>query len=371
MTIFRPCIDLHAGQVKQIVGSTLQAEQIPDTASHPTSLPTTSSSIASTNTDPSAAAKDPSSLLHALTKPAPAASSAEPALKENYVSHLPASYYAQLYRDAELRGGHVIKLGPGNDDAAREALGAWHNGLQVGGGVDEGNARRWIEAGAEKVIITSYLFPSARFSLDRLKAVLAALGGDREKLVVDVSCKRVEGKWVVAMDKWTRLTDMEVNQGKSRFSITMFATFVTIITITNLNTAHRSRGSRSALPATNAFAFGPCLDSIHILAPFCSELLIHAADKEGLQRGIDTELVACLGTWCRSVPAEYQPFAVTYAGGGRSIEDLENVKRLSGGLVDLTIGSALDIFGGKGVRFGDCVQWNCRQKVKTRPGDSG
>ncbi|KAF2238632.1 Phosphoribosylformimino-5-aminoimidazole carboxamide ribotide isomerase [Viridothelium virens] len=281
MTIFRPCIDLHAGQVKQI---------------------------------------DPSSLTHALTNPPPAASSADSSLKENYVSHLPASYYAQLYHDAELRGGHVIKLGPGNDDAAREALGTWPGGLQVGGGIDEGIARGWVEAGAEKVIITSYLFPSARFSLERLKAVLAALGGDREKLVVDVSCKQVQGKWVVAMDKWTRLTDMEVNQ-----------------------------------------------DSIHVLAPFCSELLIHAADKEGLQRGIDNELVACLGTWCRSVPAEYQPFAITYAGGGRSIEDLENVKRLSGGLVDLTIGSALDIFGGKGVRFEDCVKWNRRQETKTGP----
>ena len=90
-----------------------------------------------------------------------------------------------------------------------------------------------------------------------------------------------------------------------------------------------------------------------MLEPYCSELLIHAADNEGLQSGIDQDLVARLGEWC-SIP-------VTYAGGGRSIEDLELVKKCSGGKVDLTIGSALDIFGGRSAKFVDCMAWSLRQ----------
>ncbi|KAK2766029.1 Enzyme that catalyzes the fourth step in the histidine pathway [Arachnomyces sp. PD_36] len=253
MTRFRPCIDLHAGQVKQIVGGTL----------------TTTSSD----------------------------------LKTNYISQLPAEHFANLYRENGLSGAHVIMLGPGNEDAARRAVGAWPGGLQVGGGVTEGNARGWVEGGAGKVIITSYLFPEGRFSIERLNAVLEALGGDKSKLVLDLSCRRKGDTWFVAMNKWQTLTDMEVNQ-----------------------------------------------ESISLLEPYCSEFLIHAADNEGLQRGIDEELVSKLAQWC-SIP-------VTYAGGGRSIEDLELVKTRSGGKVDLTIGSALDIFGGSGVKFEDCVRWN-------------
>jgi len=94
-------------------------------------------------------------------------------------------------------------------------------------------------------------------------------------------------------------------------------------------------------------------ESISLLEPHCSEFLIHAADVEGLQRGIDHELVSKLAEWC-SIP-------VTYAGGGRSLDDLELVKELSKGKVDLTIGSALDIFGGSGVKFEECVEWNKKQ----------
>ncbi|KAL6690490.1 hypothetical protein J3F84DRAFT_389475 [Trichoderma pleuroticola] len=256
MTRFRPCIDLHAGQVKQIVGGTLD--------------------------------------------------SSSEALQTNHVSQHPAEYFAQLYRDNELEGAHVIMLGGGNDGAAKQALRAWPGRLQVGGGIKDTNAKEWIDAGAEKVIITSHLFPDGHFSQQRLDAVLGALGGDTAKLVIDLSCRRQGEKWFVAMNKWQTLTDMEINQ-----------------------------------------------ESIQLLEPYCSEFLIHAADNEGLQRGIDEKLVERLAEWC-SIP-------VTYAGGGRQLEDLETVKRLSRGKVDLTIGSALDCFGGTGVKFDDCVQWNRSQ----------
>lgn len=101
MTRFRPCIDLHAGQVKQIVGGTLTTENAN--------------------------------------------------LKTNFVSTHNAAYYARLYRDAAALGAHVIMLGPGNEDAAREAVEAWSNRLQVGGGINDTNAKQWVDAGAEKV----------------------------------------------------------------------------------------------------------------------------------------------------------------------------------------------------------------------------
>ncbi|KAG5752565.1 hypothetical protein H9Q69_004866 [Fusarium xylarioides] len=259
MTKFRPCIDLHAGQVKQIVGGTLDS---------------TSS-----------------------------------ALQTNYVSQHPPAHFAQLYRDNDLTGAHVIMLGPRNEGPAKEALETWPGGLQVGGGINDKNAKEWLNAGAEKVIITSYLFPDGRFSQVRLDAVLQALGGDKNKLVIDLSCRRRgEDSWFVAMNKWQTITDMEVNQ-----------------------------------------------ESIKSLEPYCSEFLIHAADNEGLQRGVDENLVRRLSEWC-SIP-------VTYAGGGRHLEDLDNVRRLSNGKVDLTIGSALDCFGGSGVKFDDCVAWNKKQNI--------
>ncbi|KAI4178199.1 MAG: hypothetical protein L6R41_008495, partial [Letrouitia leprolyta] len=243
MTIFRPCIDLHSGQVKQIVGGTLS-----NTASD---------------------------------------------LKTNYVSQLPASHFANLYKEHALSGAHVIMLGPGNEAAAQEAITAWPGGLQVGGGINADNAKLWINRGAEKVIVTSYLFPEAAFSHDRMQKVLEALQNDTERLVIDLSCRRTGSKWMVAMGKWQILTDTEVNQ-----------------------------------------------ETIRFLEPYCSEFLIHAADNEGLQKGIDEELVRKLGEWCNK--------PVTYAGGGRYLDDLDLVRGLSNGKVDLTIGSALDIFGGSG-----------------------
>ncbi|KAH8830887.1 Phosphoribosylformimino-5-aminoimidazole carboxamide ribotide isomerase [Flagelloscypha sp. PMI_526] len=246
---FRPCIDLHNGQVKQIVGGTL-SESSPST------------------------------------------------LQTNFVATQPPSYYAELYRKHNLEGGHVIKLGPGNDEAAKNALGSWPGGLQIGGGINEKNAKEWIDAGASKVIVTSYLFPDAKFSLEKLKAVSEVVG--RDKLVVDVSCRKKENTWIVAMNKWQTLTDMVVNQA-----------------------------------------------SLDLLSEYCSEFLVHAADVEGLCQGIDEELVSSLGKWVK-IPT-------TYAGGAKSIEDLELVNRLSNGRVDLTYGSALDIFGGTLVKFEELV----------------
>ncbi|KAK5627834.1 hypothetical protein RRF57_003549 [Xylaria bambusicola] len=157
---------------------------------------------------------------------------------------------------------------------------------------------------------------------ERLDALLAALGGDKNKLVIDLSCRRKgDDTWFVAMNKWQTITDMEVTEGG----------FHTI----------------------QYYAYEPPVNIGGSLEPYCSEFLIHAADNEGLQKGIDEKLVQKLATWC-TIP-------VTYAGGGRNLDDLELVKRLSNGRLDLTIGSALDCFGGTGVKFNDCVKWNAEQ----------
>ncbi|KAI5790197.1 hypothetical protein EDC01DRAFT_118339 [Geopyxis carbonaria] len=253
MTRFRGCIDLHSGIVKQIVGGTLS------------------------DSTPSA-------------------------LTTNHTSSHPSSHFSHLYQKHNVTGCHVIKLGPGCDEAAKEALAAWPGALQIGGGINGANAKEWIDAGAEKVIVTSWLFPGGVFSMPRLREVIEAVGG-KERVVVDLSCRRREGGWWVAMDRWQTVTEMEVNK-----------------------------------------------ETLDLLSDYCSEFLVHAADVEGLCRGIDEDLVAALGRWA-TIP-------VTYAGGANSIDDLRRVHELSGGKVDLTYGSALDIFGGSQVKFEDCVKWN-------------
>ena len=202
----------------------------------------------------------------------------------------------------------MIKLGRGNDEAAREALAAWPRGLQLGGGVDDENCARWLEAGADKVIVTSWLFrdDGRRFDWERLDRLSERLGRDR--LVVDLSCRRGRGEggplsWFVATNRWQTISDLELN--------------------------------------ANAF---------ETIGRRCAEFLVHAADVEGLCRGIDEELVRRLAAW--------SPVPCTYAGGGRDIRDLETVDRLSQGRVDLSFGSALDIFGGTMVKYADCVEWN-------------
>lgn len=254
MTRFRPCIDLHEGRVKQIVGSSL--------------------------------------------------SDSGAGLRTNFVSDQSPADFAEMYRRDQLTGGHVIMLGAGNDDAARAALTAFPDGLHIGGGITAANAAIWLEAGASHVIVTSHLFDKdGRFQQSRLDALLEA--ASRERLVIDLSCKATAHGWTVAMNRWQTLTDLDVT---------------TVV-----------------------------LDR---LATQCAEFLIHAVDVEGKCQGIDESLVHFLGDWA-AIP-------ITYAGGARSLDDLWRVQELSGGKVDVTIGSALDIFGGNGVTYAECVEFNNR-----------
>jgi phosphoribosylformimino-5-aminoimidazole carboxamide ribotide isomerase len=257
MTLFRPCIDLHDGHVKQIVGGSLRDGTTPRT---------------------------------------------------NFVSEHSADYYAALYREAGLGGGHVILLGPGNETAARAALKAFPGGLQVGGGITLDNAQAWIDAGASHVIVTSWLFPEGLFSMERLKALSERIGA--EKLVIDLSCRRIKSEngeaWNVAINRWQTITDVTLNRE--------------LFTRLDLH---------------------------------CAEYLVHAADVEGLRQGLDWKLVAHL--------SQLTDKPLTYAGGASSRADLERMKVESNGRMDLTIGSALDIFGGHEVMLTDCIAFNKAQ----------
>ncbi len=249
--MFRPCIDLHEGKVKQIVGGTLS----------------------------------------------------DAGARTNFVSEKSAAWFAELYRHDNLRGGHVIQLGSGNEAEARAALATYPGGLHLGGGVNGQNARGWLDAGASHVIVTSWVFREGRVDWARLDELIKTIG--KEKLVLDLSCRKRDGKYFVVTDRWQKFTDLEVNAATlQKFS------------------AH------------------------------CAEFLIHAVDVEGLCRGIDRELVSMLG--------QFTPIPTTYAGGANSLADLEAVTKLGQGKVDLTIGSALDIFGGSGVRYADAVEFNRR-----------
>jgi phosphoribosylformimino-5-aminoimidazole carboxamide ribotide isomerase len=254
--MFRPCIDLHEGQVKQIVGGSLRDDGR--------------------------------------------------GLRTNFVAAHSSAWFAELYRRDELRGGHVIMLGPGNEVAAREALAAFPGGLQVGGGIHLDNAVAFLEAGASHVIVTSWVFHHGTVDYDRLRALVAAIG--RQRLVLDLSCRRQARDYFVVTDRWQTLT--------------------------------RERIAR------------PMLEH---LAQYCDEFLVHAVDVEGLCQGIDEDLVSQL--------AEWTPVPTTYAGGAKSLADLERVTALSQNRVDLTIGSALDIFGGTGVPYAEAVAFNRRQKA--------
>lgn len=254
MTQFRPCIDLHEGRVKQIVGGTLDSE---------------SSS-----------------------------------LRTNFVSDKPSAWFAELYAKNKLEGGHVIKLGPGNDEAAASALASYPGGLQIGGGINATNASKWLKKGASHVIATSTLFDAAgHFQEKALSDLVAEIGKDN--LVIDLSCRRSETGWTVAMNRWQTPTDLKVTH-----------------------------------------------EALDHLCEHCDEFLIHAADVEGKCEGIDAELVAYLGEWGKC--------PITYAGGAASLADLEQVASLSHNRIHLTIGSALDIFGGSGATFEDCVAFNRR-----------
>ena len=192
-------------------------------------------------------------------------------------------------------------LGPGNESEARAALQAYPGGLQIGGGVNLDNAQAWLDAGASHVIVTSWVFRDGQVDWQRLSQLVGIIG--KERLVLDLSCRRRTDGYFVVTDRWQKFTDLAIRR-----------------------------------------------ENLEKLAAWCAEFLVHAVDVEGQCRGVDQELVSNLGRW--------SPIPTTYAGGANSLADLETVTRLGQGRIDLTIGSALDIFGGSGVRYQDAVAFN-------------
>lgn len=245
----RPCIDIHDGRVKQIVGGTLRDD----------------------------------------------------GARTNFVSERGAAYYAGIYRGKNLSGGHVILLNPAADAARYEAdrlealaaLHAYPFGLQIGGGITAENAESFLAEGASHVIVTSYVFRDGRLETERLRRMVCAVG--RKRLVLDLSCRRQEnGTYVVVTDRWQKRTSLVIRK-----------------------------------------------EVLDFLADYCDEFLIHAADAEGRRSGIQEELVELLGEW-----QQENRFPITYAGGVHAYEDLAVIRKLSGGFMDVTVGSALDLFGG-------------------------
>lgn len=244
---FRPCIDIHNGKVKQIVGGSLL--------------------------DKGDYAQD------------------------NFVSEKDGDFYARLYRDAGLQGGHIILLNPVGSQYYEEdvrqaclALSAYPGGLQIGGGMTAENAAFFLEKGASHIIVTSYVFKDGKINYDNLKKIVAVTG--KEHLVLDLSCRKKDDDYYIVTDRWQKFTDVKLDE--------------------NILTE---------------------------LSGYCDEFLVHAVDVEGKAGGIEEDIAALLGNWS-GIP-------VTYAGGVSSFEDLHKLKELGKNKVDVTIGSALDLFGGK------------------------
>ena len=244
---FRPCIDIHNGKVKQIVGGSLRDEGNQAT--------------------------------------------------ENFASEMDADYYADLYRKDSLKGGHIILLNPPSSEyykktleQAEKALRAYPGGMQIGGGVTAENASDYIEKGASHVIVTSYVFKGGKIRWDAMEKLKREVG--KEHVVIDVSCRKKDGQYYIVTDRWQKFTEVALSP--------------------------------------------QILDE---LAEYCDEFLIHGVDVEGKGAGMDDGLVRMLGEW-DGIP-------VTYAGGIGSPEDLERFEKESRGKIDFTIGSALDLFGGK------------------------
>lgn len=243
---FRPCIDIHNGKVKQIVGGSLKDHG--DKA------------------------------------------------VENFVSGYDAAFYAELYKKDNLKGGHVILLNPvsseyyeKNRQQALAALKVFPGGLQVGGGVTAENAAEFIEAGASRVIVTSYVFREGQIQWDNLERLVHAVG--KEHIVLDLSCRKKDASYYIVTDRWQTFTKIQVNE-----------------------------------------------EILYWLKESCSEFLVHGVDSEGKAAGVPEDLVALLSK-IRGIP-------ITYAGGIGSLKDLEQFRQISGGNLDFTIGSALDLFGG-------------------------
>lgn len=244
---FRPCIDIHNGKVKQIVGGSLRDE----------------GNQAATN----------------------------------FTSELDAAWYAKQYQKDHLKGGHIILLNPAGSEyyeatkqQALRALAAYPGGMQIGGGITAENAKEYLDAGASHVIVTSYVFKDGIFHEERLKKLVDTVG--KEHVVLDLSCRRRAGHFYVVTDRWQKFTELALSHAV-----------------------------------------------LEQLAGYCDEFLIHGVDVEGKGAGMETELVQLLGS--------FQKIPITYAGGIGSMEDLELFRKVSGGTVDFTIGSALDLFGGK------------------------
>ncbi len=253
---FRPCIDIHNGKVKQIVGGSL--------------------------TD----YKDQA--------------------KENFVSEADSTFYARIYQEKKLVGGHVIMLNGSSSpyyeetkQQALKALAAYPDGLQIGGGITPENAKEFLDAGASHVIVTSYVFRHGIVDEERLKKLVNTVG--RKRLVLDVSCRKKDNEYFVVTDRWQTFTDTAVSE--------------------------------------------EVLDRLYT---YCDELLIHGVDVEGSASGIEEPLAEMLGSWGKC--------PITYAGGIGSFEDLEKLKVLGKGKLDFTVGSALDIFGGK-LNFDKICAW--------------
>lgn len=247
---FRPCIDIHNGKVKQIVGSSL--------------------------TDKNNEAK------------------------ENFIASKGADYYAQLYKDNGIKGGHIILLNPviseyyeATKAQAMSALKTYKNGLQIGGGINAENASEYLEAGASHVIVTSYVFQDGHINMNNLEKIYNEVG--KEHLVLDLSCRMRDGKYYIVTDRWQKYTDEVVDDR-----------------------------------------------TLDTLMGYCDEFLIHAVDVEGKSQGIEQDLVSQLGNWC----GQNGKVAITYAGGVHTYDDIDLLKNLGKNNINVTIGSALDIFGG-------------------------
>ena len=259
---FRPCIDIHNGQVKQIVGGSL---------------------------------KD-----------------ADDFAVENFVANCDAAYYAHMYQQLGIVGGHIILLnkeGSAYYEATREqallALRSYPQGLQVGGGVTAENAQEYIEAGARQVIVTSYVFADGRVDYDRLKRLADAVG--REHLVLDLSCRYRHDGYYIVTDRWQNFTREKITP-----------------------------------------------ELLDFFAAYCAEFLVHAVDVEGMAGGIEEELVHKLGVWGK-IP-------ITYAGGVHNFEDLEKIHTIGQDKLHVTIGSALDLFGGD-MKLKDVLEF-CRKTAE-------
>ena len=207
-------------------------------------------------------------------------------------------------------------LGPGNDEAANDALAAYPGGLQIGGGVNLTNAQEWLSKGASHVIVTSFVFSGGEINMKNLDALVALVGKNR--IVLDLSCRKrpteagapLDDTYYVVTDRWQTFTN---------FSVTP--------------------------------------ESLQALSAYCDEFLVHGVENEGRRCGILDDLVALLAE---------SPVPVTYAGGVGGFGDLARVKALGRGRVDLTIGSALDIFGGD-LPYADVLAWHEAQKAALGP----